>query len=212
MEKELTKVENGVVLVKTSWQSMVKLFDPINPPSELAKISTLEQAVKFDSPTLGAIQRTFGDEKVHSLLCLYIAAVVETLNLSRSMNGSQIEICANRIINKHKRLKLADIHVIVQKAMNGEYELYEGVSGAKIMKWFDEYFERRCEYFVQMNQSDHEYTKNHGGNGELMQALKEKLNESNLKVGKPVPKKKKQIPMTLEELKKEIDYNYKNEK
>jgi hypothetical protein len=200
-------VENGVVLVKTSWKNIVETFNPIKISEELQNVRTLQDAVKVDTPSIGAIYRTFGEEKVHSLLCLYLGAMVESLNVARSMNANQIELCANRILHKHKRIKMADVHVILQKAMNGQYDLFEGISGAKIMKWFDDYFSDRCDYFANQSQMDHEYKKKHGQDNEVMQVVKEQFDQDKFKL--PKAKKKESRNYTLEELKKMTGYEYK---
>ncbi|WP_157956099.1 hypothetical protein [Flavobacterium kingsejongi] len=64
------------------------------------------------------------------------------------------------IISDYPMLTVADITFIFKKAITGKYgEFYESLSIPKIMKWFADYFEERCEIAEMISQQEHSKSK-----------------------------------------------------
>ena len=81
------------------------------------------------------------------------------------MTEKQIDAIAMEVVSRYCALTIADVHVIFRKAKNGEFgELYESMDMPKVMKWFSDYFNDRCDAYVErsLRESDRFYDK--GGN------------------------------------------------
>lgn len=176
----------------------------------------MEQAIEIKTPTIGSlIQRNKSGDIISSraieiVIMEMLMQLNEAMNLKRPMSADQVQECAMLIVDEFKNLTIADIQVIFRGAKSGKYgEMYESLSMVKIMGWFRKYFEERCQYFQRRNQSDHEYKKNHGSN-EVLQIVKKEHDKGMFKLPES-EKKKKDIPYTLDELKKKVNYQYKEE-
>lgn len=74
----------------------------------------------------------------------------ELVNVKRELSEKQIDTIAMEVVNRHYALTMADIHVIFKKAINGEFgDFYESLDVPKVLKWFDQYFDERCEIGAQ---------------------------------------------------------------
>jgi hypothetical protein len=106
----------------------------------------MELAMNAPAPTLGAFQRAKGRPFVEGLLMLWLAYLNKVLNLRRNMTDEQIEMCAIEINNEFYMLKMSDLTYIFKKIIGGEYgEFYESISIQKVLTWFRQYFDERCE-------------------------------------------------------------------
>ena len=139
-------------------------FETYKPLSkELRNIKTIHDAIKTPSPTLGEMTRGLGEGKMVSLLFVYISFLNNNLNLTRGMNETQAKQCAEQIVYEFNQLRMADIHYIFKKANDGGYDLFEGISSAKILNWFRDHYNERSSIFGENSKSEHHYTKNHVG-------------------------------------------------
>lgn len=116
-------------------------------------------------PSLATLRKDHGSQKVETIIKLYLVELCELVNLKRPLTERQIDAIAMEIVSRYYALTIADIHVIFQKAKNGEFgELYESMDMPKVMNWFANYFNDRCEAGANasLRESDRLYDK--GGN------------------------------------------------
>lgn len=75
------------------------------------------------------------------------------LKQKKGLSKSEIILIADEVMEKYGgMLNFADIYVIFRKAKLGEYgELYESLSCAKVMKWFNDYADERMNIAYEMN-------------------------------------------------------------
>ena len=71
------------------------------------------------------------------------------------MTPEQIDECAYYIVADFYNLNLADINLVFTDAKKGRYgELYESLNMAKILSWFQVYFEQRKEKAADINRRE----------------------------------------------------------
>lgn len=132
----------------------------------LKEVRTVQQAVQAGTPSLARIRRDLGEEKLHAYLRLHLVYLNQLLGLKRPLNETQIDAIADEIINTHRVLTVADIHLISKRAMTGHYgEFYESISMPKVLSWFTSYFEERCQGGATRSLDAHSQLKEYNDTG-----------------------------------------------
>lgn len=55
-------------------------------------------------------------------------------------------MCAQMVLKDYKFLKIADVNLVSQMAIRGEFgQFYESISIPKVLEFFSDYFNLRCE-------------------------------------------------------------------
>ena len=113
---------------------------------------TVEQAIASDAPKLAALAKDNG-KALLVVLKLNIAALDKALKNKDGLTPEEIDLIAEEVLDKWGRLvSFADIAVIFREAKLGKYgETYQQLTAAKVVKWFDDYCERRMEACAAMN-------------------------------------------------------------
>ena len=110
------------------------------------EVRTVAQALDTPSETLISLKIRFGTEKAEALLKLQLVYLNEMLNLKRPLGEAQIDEIAAEVVAAQPHLTMVDVHVIMRRAMRGHYgEFYESLSMPKVLRWFTDYFEERCQ-------------------------------------------------------------------
>ena len=129
-----------------------------------AGIATVEQALDSGSECLAALAERFDMKKVATLIKIQLVELNELLNLRRPLSETAIELIADEIMQTYKALTIADVYLIFRRARNGEYgELYESLNMPKVMTWFREYFDERCEIASSRSVEEAGKYKSYGG-------------------------------------------------
>lgn len=120
------------------------------PPAQIFKdlktINTPAKCIQSDTPTLGQLSRDNGEEMTEGYICLWIAFIQDMVGVKNKMNNMQIQMCAEMLFGEFKQLKIADINLISQMAIRGEFGMfYESISIPKVLEWFRTYFDQRYE-------------------------------------------------------------------
>lgn len=114
-------------------------------------------------PSLSVLRRDYGNEKIEAVIKLYLIDLCENVNLKRPLKDTQVDNIAREVVATYYALTIADVHVIFRKAKTGEYgEFYESLDMPKVMSWFREYFNNRCDLAAEQSESHAFYDK--GGN------------------------------------------------
>lgn len=131
---------------------------------------TIEQAINSDAPTIATFKREKSRDFTNSLLMIWLVYLNAMLNLNKPMSEDQIEMCAEEIINEFYALKISDLTLLFKRIISGKYgEFYESLSPAKLLSYFREYFNERCDIAEQISIRSHNdlksdetfnYTKN----------------------------------------------------
>jgi len=113
-------------------------------------------ALNADSGTLARIQREHGREFAEGWLTAWLVSLNRMLSLKRPLTEEQIELAAFEICEEFYCLKITDLTFLSRRIINGEYgEFYESLSISKIVSFFREYFNERCETAAQESQTAH---------------------------------------------------------
>lgn len=136
----------------------------IYAPKVLARtyreVRTVAQALATASESLGALSRGFGTEKAEALLKLQLVYLNEMLNLKRPLGEAQIDEIAAEVVSALPHLTMVDVHVIMRRAMSGHYgEFYESLTMPKVLRWFSDYFEERCQVAAERSRDAHAQVK-----------------------------------------------------
>lgn len=134
-------------------------YSPLAISNTFSTVRSVEQAlaVSDSTPHLLALarERGCGREAVESLLKLHIFALDKFLKQKSGLTHEEIDLAAEEIISRYGgMLTFADIHVVFRNAKLGKYgELYNQLTCAKVIKWFDEYAGERMDKAEAMNRN-----------------------------------------------------------
>jgi hypothetical protein len=156
-------------LATNTKRTFLEIYNPDNINRKLVKVRTVHDALKAaeDYPTayqaIGALRRHYGEKMVETVIKLYLVELCELVNLKRPLTEKQIDTIAAEVVASYYNLNIADIHVIFRKAKNGDFgNLYESLDMPKVMSWFADYFDERCE--IAAEQSANSNTGDKHGN------------------------------------------------
>lgn len=117
-------------------------------------------AINSKAPSIGTFQREKGREFTESLIMGWLVYINDILNLNKSMTEDQIEMCAEMVVDEFYALKISDLTLLSKRIISGAYgEFYESISIPKVLSWFREYFEERCNIAEQSSIQKHNDSK-----------------------------------------------------
>ncbi|EKT4545556.1 hypothetical protein AAIP58_000076 [Flavobacterium psychrophilum] len=99
-----------------------------------------------NAPSISTFTREKGRAFTEGLVMGWLMYLNGILNLNKPMTEDQIEMCATEIVNDYGSLKISDMTLIFKRIMTGQYgEFFESISTAKVISWFRDYFNERCD-------------------------------------------------------------------
>ena len=120
------------------------------------KVKTITEAMITESPTIGTFQREKGKGFTEGLIMMWLVYLNDLLNLNKPMTEDQIEMCATEITNEYYALKFSDLTLLYKRIISGSYgEFYESLSIPKVLSFFRQYFEERCDIAYDQSLRDH---------------------------------------------------------
>ena len=113
----------------------------------------------FSIPTVQRLPALYESEpaKIAAIVTTGLTLSIESMNLSRPMNASQIVDLADTILDSSKEdnLSLEDVMLFLQKLIRGEYgKLYESMDIPKFMEFFEIYREERYQAIKQLREEN----------------------------------------------------------
>ena len=116
-------------------------------------VKTIEQAIDCkQTQTMNAVSREAGPKMIEAILIGWLIHLNQLLDLKKPMTEQQIEYATHMILDEYGSLKFSDLSLLFGQIIKGQYgSFYESLGIDKIMKIFQEYFDKRCE--VGMNRS-----------------------------------------------------------
>ena len=121
-----------------------------------AKLTTLSTAINSAAPTLAALQREKGKDFAIGLTMGWLVYLNDILNLNKPMTEDQIDLCATEVIEHYGSLKMSDLTYLFRKIISGQYgEFYESLTIQKVLTFFRQYFDERCEVAEQESIRSH---------------------------------------------------------
>ncbi|WP_420582059.1 hypothetical protein [Reichenbachiella sp.] len=127
-------------------QEYLEIYSPKAMREAMKGVSTIQQAKALKTVSLAKIRKDIGSNAIEALIKIYLIQLSELLNLKRALTEDQIDEIASEVVATYYHLTMADVNLIMKRAKTGYYgELYEQLNMPKVMKWFADYFEERCE-------------------------------------------------------------------
>ena len=135
---------------------LLKIYFPKQTQFLYKKITTVEQAIATKSHSIANLKKQFGENKMESLIKIYLIDLNELINLKRPLTEPQIDRIASEVITNYINLTMVDIHLIFYRAITGYYgDFYESINIAKVLKWFRDYLNERCNEFYEQGLNEH---------------------------------------------------------
>lgn len=125
-----------------------------------ATITTVEDIINDNAPSLLKMKRLVGTEYIEAYVMAWLVDLNNSVNTKRGLKESQIREIAFKIVSKYGNLTIPDLNIIFGRAKEGGYgKLYESLSMDKILPWFEEYFDIRCEVAATIAARHHDQLK-----------------------------------------------------
>lgn len=127
-------------------QELLTNYSPKILAKEFKGITTVRQALSTQAQNLYALRNNVGEEKVCTLMKVYLIELNEVLGLKQPFSEAQIEAIAEEIVGMYSCLTMADVHLIFKRIKTGYYgNLYDRLPPPQMLGFFKEYFDERCE-------------------------------------------------------------------
>jgi len=140
----------------SSQNDLLRVYSPNNCLKHVSKLKTIQNVIEVETPSLTQIRKSYGAEFQKTFVMTWILYLNEILTLKRPLGEPQIEMVADLIVSEYSFLKIADITFIFKNAISGKYgEFYESLTIPKIMGWFADHFEQRCEVAEHLSTQSH---------------------------------------------------------
>lgn len=133
---------------------------------QYAQVRTVKDALMTKTPHIGNLVKVYGEKVTEAYIKVWLINLNSALNLRRPLEEHQIDECAFLIISEYRNISVADITLIFKNAKLGKYgELYESLSIDKILRWFKDYFDSRCNTAGELSRQEaekHKYQEEKG--------------------------------------------------
>lgn len=111
-------------------------------------------------PTVRRVVKELSDTDMERLIMTYLVRLNVVLNLARPMNDVMIKTTAGlavqHILSDDCDVTLADIRIIFERAMKGQYgQFYNGIGSADVIRWIDIYIGEKCEEYERWHQNEY---------------------------------------------------------
>lgn len=119
-------------------------------------VTSMDEAIQVADkmPCLVEIGRIYGLDKMILLIQAYLLEMEDYFDFDKKMNESQLTFISQEIAAKYANLTIADINVIFRNAKSGVYgEFFNRIAPDRVLKWFSDYFVRRCAAFAEISQN-----------------------------------------------------------
>jgi hypothetical protein len=110
-----------------------------------------------DSPvcSLSRFRKEAGDEKATSILILILNDVIDFFNVNNTMNGNQVLITAEMILDEYGYLKIDDFKLCFNRAKRGLFGPVYRMDGNVILSWIETYINDRIHTISEINYAQH---------------------------------------------------------
>jgi hypothetical protein len=137
------------------------------------------------------------------VIVVIITMTLESLNLKRPMNNSQVFDLAEAIVDDAgpDQIAIEDVMLFCQQLIRGYYgEMYESMDVAKFLNWFGRFRDDRYDAFVRWREEKHEERKKMGDDNLFDRTNKSSpIGEELLRHTQSIQKKKDEIALLKRE-------------
>ncbi|OXA83690.1 hypothetical protein B0A56_00795 [Flavobacterium columnare NBRC 100251 = ATCC 23463] len=119
---------------------------------KVKEITTVKQALQQSTSSLAKIKKEVGVTRTEALIKVYLVRLNELLDLKRPLSEEAINEIANILTTEYYSLNMTDVVFVLQQAIKGKYgQMFESLNIPKVIKWFETYFDERCNTAEQMS-------------------------------------------------------------
>lgn len=138
-------------------KDIIQAYNPEQIIFDLKKIKSVPQCLQSNTPALSELKKREGEDKVLTLLEIWIVDINKFLNMNNKMAPVQIKQTALMLLQDFYYFRIADINYLFTQAKKGKYgELYGSIDGSKIYKWFERHDKERAAESYLANLQEHD--------------------------------------------------------
>ena len=146
-------------LVRNTGKHYLTEYAPQQVMRSLSEIKTIQDIFKAKTPTLARIKKECGEQLAIDYLALWILNLNDILNLKTKMEEFQIEYTARLVMNENPLLCVADIKIVFDSAVSGQYGVIYRLDSVTICTWFRMHWNKRLEIAENESHIEHETRK-----------------------------------------------------
>lgn len=141
-------------------------------------MKNIEDVLQRKSVGISQMKRAFGQEFARAFLMVWLVHLNEILALNKPMKETQIEYCAEYILQEYYFFSFVELSFVFHKIISGQYgEFYESLTPAKLLTFFRDYCSERMQTAQEMSLREHyefryQEQKNETHSDSIMRGLK----------------------------------------
>lgn len=156
MNHSIVKSEKAAALARYQKPSDFLRLAPGKAAMELMHVKDQQSLVvsvqNEETPSLVTLKKEAGVEKVIAYIQAWLVNINTSLNVRRPMTADQIIECSIYMLEDYYSATIADIKLFFSEVKKGKYgEFYESFSMTKVLMWFDDFWQNRCEAVYEAN-------------------------------------------------------------
>lgn len=151
----LVTANNDLQPLTPAQQAALNRYMPENFMPVVRNITSVGQALQAGTSSLAKIKKSIGAQRVESLIKVYLINLNELLDLKKPLSEHAMDGIASTLVKQYYALTMEDIGYVLEKAARGEYgEFYESITMPKVLKWFKDYFDQRCDVAEEQSRNE----------------------------------------------------------
>lgn len=132
-------------------------YNPTNIMIELRKCNSPALCLESETPALSELKKTDGEEKVLTVLEMWIVDINDFFNIQNKMKPGQIKETAIMILQDFYYMKIADLNLVFSNAKKGKFGTQYGyLDGSKIYQWFSDHDNERASACYRARLKEHD--------------------------------------------------------
>ena len=143
---------------------------------EAINVTSASEAIYNDAPSIVLIKKDLGEIKVQALVTYMLVNLIESFNIGKTMNETQVVDCVKDIVQDYYFLKPTELKYCFANARKGRYgKVYDRIDQQIIYEWLEKYLKEREE--VSVNQNVNNKKRNEQEFNELILPVLKKVSE-----------------------------------
>ncbi|WP_134386730.1 hypothetical protein [Flavobacterium psychrophilum] len=147
-----TSSDNGLTVAQ---KQALTNYLPENFLPKVKALTTIKQVLEQKTSSLAKIKKEVGIVRTEALIKVYLIRLNELLELKKPLSEDAINEIASILTTDYYNLSITDVVFVTNQAIKGKYgEMFESLNIPKVLKWFETYFNDRCNTAEQMSNDE----------------------------------------------------------
>ncbi|MEB3380313.1 hypothetical protein [Flavobacterium psychrophilum] len=147
-----TSSDNGLTVAQ---KQALTNYLPENFLPKVKALTTIKQVLEQKTSSLAKIKKEVGIVRTEALIKVYLIRLNELLELKKPLSEDAINEIASILTTDYYNLSMIDVVFVTNQAIKGKYgEMFESLNIPKVLKWFETYFNDRCNTAEQMSNDE----------------------------------------------------------